>query len=279
MNDAAGVELESWRRAIASSPAPPRPLIVLDAIGSTMDAARLEPAGTAVFALRQHQGRGRLGRRWHDDEPDGVAMTAVLVAEDALAAARLGLAAAVGAAAAIESKLSTAAPSSRRVGIKWPNDVLVDGRKIAGVLVERIGDRALVGIGVNVLQRSFPAELADRATSLRLAVAPADPPDRAEVAAGLWRAFSEAVSLSEDALRSSWLRRDWLSGRRAILRHGTETLRGRVLAIDPLEAIEFEVESSEAEGTKRRLDAAMVEVIEVDREEWTSPPSRTDLPA
>jgi BirA family biotin operon repressor/biotin-[acetyl-CoA-carboxylase] ligase len=279
MSDAAGGEIESWQRAIASSPAPPRSLIVLDAIDSTMDAARPEPAGTAVFALRQHQGRGRLGRRWHDDEPDGVAMTAVFAAEDALAAARLGLAAAVGAAEAIESKLPPTVSPSRRVGIKWPNDVMVDGRKIAGVLVERIEGRALVGIGLNVLQRSFPAELADRATSLRLAMAPADPPARAEVAAAVWTAVARAASLPADALRSSWLRRDWLSGRRAILRHGTETLRGRVLAIDPLESIEFEVESSEMEGATRRLDAARVEVVEVDREEWTSPPSRTDLPA
>jgi len=52
--------------------------------------------------------------------------------------------------------------------VKWPNDVLVDGRKIAGILCERNGDNVICGIGVNVNQTVFPAEIAARATSLRL---------------------------------------------------------------------------------------------------------------
>lgn len=277
MSDAAAGEAESWRRAIASSPAPPRSLIVLDATDSTMDVARSEPEGTAVFALRQQRGRGRLGRRWHDEEPDGIAMTAVLPAGSARAAAMLGLAAAVGVADAVESLLPPTADVSARVGIKWPNDVMVDGRKVAGVLVERLEDRALVGIGLNVRQRSFPPDLADRATSLRLASAPSDPPSRDVAAAALWRAFAAAVAGSPESLEASWRRRDWLSGRRAVLRHRTEVLAGRVLAVDPLEAIEFEVDSESPMRATRRLDAAHVEVIEADREEWTSPPLRTDL--
>ncbi|MBO7720956.1 MAG: hypothetical protein J6T01_00965, partial [Kiritimatiellae bacterium] len=53
-----------------------------------------------------------------------------------------------------------------RVAVKWPNDVLVDGRKIAGILCERHGDNVIVGIGVNVRQREWPAELEGRATSV-----------------------------------------------------------------------------------------------------------------
>ena len=53
-----------------------------------------------------------------------------------------------------------------RVAVKWPNDVLVDGRKIAGILCERHGDNVVVGIGVNVRQREWPAELEGRATSV-----------------------------------------------------------------------------------------------------------------
>ncbi len=277
MSEAAAAEVESWREAIASLPSPPRRLIVLATVESTMDVARAEPEGTAVFALRQQQGRGRLGRRWLDDEPHGIALTAVLPAGDANMAAQLGLAAAVGIAQAVESLLPNSNLSAARVGIKWPNDVMVAGRKIAGVLVERVEGRALVGIGLNVLQRTFPTELADRATSLRLAAAPADPPSRAEAAAALWRCVAEASSRSREAVCAEWLRRDWLSGRRAVLRHGSDVLSGRVLAVEPLEAIEIELDLPDATRTTRRLDASRVEVIEVDREEWTSPPSRTDL--
>ena len=79
---------------------------------------------------------------------------------------------------------SPASPSPRRFkvwlsavrpptfGLKWPNDVLVGGRKIAGILCERHGDSVIVGIGVNVLETEFPSEIAGRATSLAL-VAPA----------------------------------------------------------------------------------------------------------
>jgi BirA family biotin operon repressor/biotin-[acetyl-CoA-carboxylase] ligase len=56
-----------------------------------------------------------------------------------------------------------------RVALKWPNDVLVDGLKIAGILCERHGDNVVAGIGVNVRQREFPPEIADRATSVLLA--------------------------------------------------------------------------------------------------------------
>ena len=52
--------------------------------------------------------------------------------------------------------------------LKWPNDVLVGGRKLAGILCERIGDSVIAGVGVNVGEREFPSDIADRATSLSL---------------------------------------------------------------------------------------------------------------
>src|SRR5690606_7160458 len=102
-------------------------------------------------------GRGRLGRPWADTGGEGLAMT--LVAPVA-APDRLSLVGAMAAVFAIESALG------RRVGIKWPNDVIVGGRKIAGVLVEIVDDRALIGIGINVRQSSWPAPLELIAASL-----------------------------------------------------------------------------------------------------------------
>ena len=52
--------------------------------------------------------------------------------------------------------------------LKWPNDVLVGGRKLAGILCERFGDSVIAGVGVNVCEREFPSDIADRATSLSL---------------------------------------------------------------------------------------------------------------
>ncbi len=278
MNDALAAEVEAWRDALASLPSPPERLIVLDEVDSTMDAARDEPPGTTVFALRQRRGRGRLGRRWHDEEPTGIAMTAVFAAPEARFAARLGLAAAVGVAEAVESFLPHSSTASRRLGIKWPNDVMVDDRKIAGVLVERVDDRALVGIGLNVLQSAFPPEIEARATSLRRVVASAPSPTRASAAAALWRGVAEASALPEATLLPAWRRRDWLSGRRATFRHGEEVLAGRVVAIEPLESIELRIEDGAATASTRRLDVARSEVLEVSAADWTSPPDRTDQP-
>lgn len=65
-------------------------------------------------------------------------------------------------------RLRAARRSAPTVQLKWPNDVLIDGRKIAGILCERSGDTVIVGIGVNVGQTEFDKEIADRATSLAL---------------------------------------------------------------------------------------------------------------
>ena len=74
----------------------------------------------------------------------------------------LSLAAGVAVAEAIIASSGVAAR------LKWPNDVLVAGRKVAGILLERQGDVVIIGVGVNVSQREFPGELASRATSIAL---------------------------------------------------------------------------------------------------------------
>jgi BirA family biotin operon repressor/biotin-[acetyl-CoA-carboxylase] ligase len=127
------------------------------------------PDGTVVVADSQAAGRGRRGRAWLD-EP-GASLLASIVMRPRLAPARLpGLSLAAG--VAVAEALTRAAGVTPR--LKWPNDVLVNGRKIAGILLEsRFGaetERAttILGIGVNLTQRVFPADLVQRATSLWL---------------------------------------------------------------------------------------------------------------
>jgi BirA family biotin operon repressor/biotin-[acetyl-CoA-carboxylase] ligase len=113
-----------------------RPSIVrVHTIASTQEAARELPIGSVVVADHQTAGRGRLDRRW--ETPPGTALLASFVlAPHPL----LSLAAGVAAAEAC-------GPGAR---LKWPNDVLVEGRKAGGVLVEMSAAKAVVGIGINL---------------------------------------------------------------------------------------------------------------------------------
>ena len=123
-------------------------------------------------ADHQTAGRGRLDHRWLSPPGENLAMSAVLSVEgmEAGQVATLPLVAGLAVAEALRGL-------SGRVGVpppgramepwlKWPNDILVGGRKIAGILCERHGDNVIVGIGVNVRQRTWPDELVGRVTSV-----------------------------------------------------------------------------------------------------------------
>jgi BirA family transcriptional regulator, biotin operon repressor / biotin---[acetyl-CoA-carboxylase] ligase len=128
-------------------------LVALDTVGSTNDeAARLADSGvsegTIVWSREQTGGRGRRGRRW--SSPIGNLYTSTILRPDCAAAraAELGFVAALAVADLV--------PASRAVRVKWPNDVLVDGGKVAGILLESaVGDggrvlHVVAGVGVNV---------------------------------------------------------------------------------------------------------------------------------
>jgi BirA family biotin operon repressor/biotin-[acetyl-CoA-carboxylase] ligase len=147
------------------------PLRAYRLLASTQTAARAwaavgAPEGAVILADHQSEGRGRHGRRW--TAPRGTALLFSVVLHPRLVLARwpeIPLAA----GCAVADALEDVAPISAQ--LKWPNDVLVDGWKLAGILAEGVaGDapRVLLGIGVNVSQREsdWPADLAGRARSL-----------------------------------------------------------------------------------------------------------------
>jgi BirA family biotin operon repressor/biotin-[acetyl-CoA-carboxylase] ligase len=153
-----------------------RSLRIVEQTASTNDDARAAslgdaPHGHVIVADHQTQGRGSRGRTWSSPAGTDLYLSVVLRADAALVSvAPLTLAVGVAVAEAIGARLPTAA----RVEVKWPNDVLVDGRKIAGILVEcsSLGERALplvVGIGINVNRLAFPPDLDFPATSVALA--------------------------------------------------------------------------------------------------------------
>ena len=121
---------------------------------------------TVVVADSQAAGRGRRGHTWID-EP-GASLLVSIVLRPRLEMMRLPLLSLVAGVAVADALTEIAGLRPR---LKWPNDVLVGGRKIAGILLEsRLGTAPLVvlGIGVNLAQRSFPPELDGRATSVAL---------------------------------------------------------------------------------------------------------------
>ncbi len=190
---------------------------------STQEAARRigASANDVVVAWRQTAGRGRLGRRWQDPENLGIAATFV---RTAAAPEYLAIASAVGTARAAEKLLDGP------VGIKWPNDIVVDGRKLAGILIQQSSGLAFIGIGMNVNQIRWPPKLADRAVSLAQL---ASPVDRLEALRILLPAVFRSLSQEKTVLEEEFARRDCLRGSRATFRSGQEIVTGRVLRTDP----------------------------------------------
>ena len=138
-----------------------------ESTGSTNDDARLlgregAAAGVVVVAGKQEAGRGRRGAAWVCPPGEGLAFTVLLrPSENKALWPRLSLAAGLAVAEGLD-RFGIAAE------VKWPNDVWVGGKKIAGILVEAGEDFVVAGIGINVGVTEFPEVLADSATSLAL---------------------------------------------------------------------------------------------------------------
>jgi BirA family transcriptional regulator, biotin operon repressor / biotin---[acetyl-CoA-carboxylase] ligase len=157
------------------------------------------PHGTLVTADEQTAGRGRQGRQWTAPPRSAVLMSLVLRELDEM----LPLAAAVAIADAI----------SAEAAIKWPNDVWIDRRKVAGILVEGRPQEgwAVLGVGLNVTTESFPPELAETATSLKLAGIDTTP---GQVLEELLPSLDAWLGAPPDAVLPAWRDRDALKGER-----------------------------------------------------------------
>jgi BirA family biotin operon repressor/biotin-[acetyl-CoA-carboxylase] ligase len=132
---------------------------------STNDAAKKwakegAPDGAVVIADHQTAGRGRLGRSWHSPPGVNLYLSRIYRASFDL----LPLQGALATREAIQTHL----PSDLTAAIKWPNDILVDEYKVAGILCELFEDAAVIGIGINVNVTEFPQDLRRPASSLRM---------------------------------------------------------------------------------------------------------------
>jgi BirA family transcriptional regulator, biotin operon repressor / biotin---[acetyl-CoA-carboxylase] ligase len=162
-------------------------------------AAEGAPEGTIVLADHQTAGRGRLGRVW--TAPPGSSLMLSVVLRPELPPARAWAVAAVAGVALADAALALGVPG---VALKWPNDLLLGGRKAAGLLAEARTGVVLLGMGVNVTQTAadLPPELRARATSL-------------SAAAG--RPVERAALLAAWGMRFEAGYRDLVTGGRALL--------------------------------------------------------------
>jgi len=237
-------------------------LVAFEFVESTNDEARrLAEAGaedgTLVWAREQSKARGRQGRSWHSPRGN-LSFSLVLRPECPVArAAELGFVAAV----AIGEAVGAVAPPMIEVRYKWPNDVLFNGRKGVGILLEsRLSgdggiDWLVLGIGVNVT--SFPEDTAFPSTSLRFEGAPASLTD-ADLLQAFARYFlSAANSWLEEGLgpiRKRWLAHVKGLGEEIQVRLPNETLSGIFRELDETGALVLET----GDGARRKITAGDV---------------------
>ena len=126
-------------------------------IDSTMRVAATLPIGDVVTADEQTEGQGRHGHIWHSAPDTGIYCSMVLEPTPLLTLA-LGLA----------TVDAIAQATGITCDIRWPNDLMLDNRKVAGILVQLVDGKAIGGIGINVNHTAFPPDLATEATSLYL---------------------------------------------------------------------------------------------------------------
>ncbi len=215
--------------------------------------------GTAVVAEEQTAGRGRLGRTWHSPPGDNLYCSIVLRPPRAPAEVpQIALVAGLAVADAVQET------AGRRPAIKWPNDVLLDGKKVCGILTEMESEmdrvhHVIAGIGVNLNSRRFPRELREKASSLLLLTG--RPVERAVFTAGLLAAlearYGRYLSVGFASVRTEWESYSCLTGTEVRVHGPGGEVAGRVLGLDDDGALRLRG----ADGAVTRIVAGEVTVL------------------
>lgn len=181
------------------------------------------PEGTVVVAETQTAGKGRKGRSWYS--PEGGLWMSVLLRhhENCL----ISLLAGISICEAFE-------PYNIAARIKWPNDILLDGKKIAGILCEIIDDKVILGIGINLNVRHFPADLVGKASSVFIETKKHF--DTQSFYHHLCRSLDNNYILLKkseiDALLAKWRRYSIMLGREVNIMVHDRVVVGKVLDVD-----------------------------------------------
>jgi BirA family biotin operon repressor/biotin-[acetyl-CoA-carboxylase] ligase len=204
-----------------------------------------EPEGTVVVAEEQTAGRGRAGRTWLSERATGIYVTLLLRPRLApVQAPLLTMMAGLSVHAAAE------AVTGLNVDLKWPNDLLIGGKKAGGILTEMHAEPSqvrfvIVGIGLNVNQEKFPGELASIATSLRMETGKRQ--SRMELLVRLLREFeSDYNRLLREGVSGVVARFETVSsyarGKRVRVSNGSESYVGTTAGLGPEGLLQVERE-------------------------------------
>ena len=235
----------------AQAPACDWPVLVLDSIDSTnAEALRAIERGQAapflVLAERQTAGRGRRGRKWASPFAENIYYSLVLRIEGGMRQLE-GLSLVVG-LAVMQALRELGIPAA---GLKWPNDVLVGQKKIAGILLELVGDPAdvchvVLGVGINV-NMQMTDEVDQQWTSMRLESGKAF--DRNHLVAVLGEKLQAYLNRHQiggfSAIQAEWEQNHLWQGRAVSLIAGVNQIDGEVLGIDSQGALRLKVDGVE----------------------------------
>lgn len=211
--------------------------LLLAETASTNDVARKQArkgakAGFLVAASRQTKGRGRLGRSW--ESPAGRGLYVSIVLRPALPMAKAGQLTILSSVAAVDA---VEAISGRRPQIKWPNDLVMGGKKLAGLLIETELDGpkldfAVIGIGLNVRHeaKDFSPEVRRLATSLYLETGQLY--RRADLLVALLHAFEKRLHKPFAEAREAWAASSLTLGQRVTLTTARGRKQGQALGLD-----------------------------------------------
>lgn len=227
-------------------------LYVFEEIDSTNSCARTladvgADEGTLVVAEHQTEGRGRLGRTWTAEPRSNLLFSLLLrppLSQDQ--AGILPFYAAVAIARAVEPLVD------QRVECKWPNDLLLNGRKFCGILLEtaiqegRVA-HAILGVGLNVNQRAFPETLEATATSLSRERSRGF--DRRKllhsILAEMEALYADVRARTTDVILSDWLTRCAMIGKEVAVQTEGAIVRGRALAVRDTGALVLETDNGQ----------------------------------
>ena len=199
---------------------PSRRIDYYETLDSTMRAAASLPMGSVVIANEQTAGLGRHGHSWHSEADAGLYVSIVLEPTPVLTLA-LGLAA----ADAIAKVCGFACD------VRWPNDLMLGGKKCGGILTQLADGRAIGGLGINVNHPSFPDELADVATSLHLAGG--KPVEREPLLEAIIHAIEAAVTFSAPEIIERFTRvSSYANGLRVVVDQPGGVVRGVTAGLD-----------------------------------------------
>jgi len=224
-------QLEAWQdhlEAALRKSGQAMPVRVYQQTRSTQDVAKLfAPKRTLVVADQQTDGRGRLGRQWVSTPGASVLMSLVWPTTDpTLTHDRLSILSGIALARVVQQLLPAAT-----VRLKWPNDVLVDDQKIAGILIEKIAEAFVIGIGLNVTRQAVKDPLLKQTATCLEAHGP--PRDRLhvieQIIVGLTTAFR---AIGPDEMLSRWRGLASL-GQTQTFEHNNQRITGEVMNLDP----------------------------------------------